>query len=138
MIIGIGTDIVDIERIEKVLNRFGERFVRRVFTAEERARAAQSATPAAVYAKRWAAKEACWKALGGGSKQGIKWHDFVVTNAAHGEPVITLNGFAATHLTAQVGSGQTAHIRVSISDERRMVVAFVVISVDPKIPLNLA
>lgn len=132
MIIGIGTDIIDIDRIEKVLKRFGDRFAYRVFTAEERARALKSRTPAAIYAKRWAAKEACWKALGGGSKTGIKWHDFAVTNAAHGEPVLKLSGAAAAQLAAQVGADKAAHIRLSISDERRMVVAFVVISAELK------
>jgi holo-[acyl-carrier protein] synthase len=136
VIIGIGTDIIDIERIEKTIERFGMRFLARVFTDEERARAAKSETPGAVYAKRWAAKEACWKALGADSKRGIKWHDFTVTNSLHGAPILTLTGAAAAQLATQAGAGRTGRIHLSLSDERRMVVAFVVISADPVLTEN--
>ena len=98
MIIGIGNDIVDIRRIAHTLEQFGDRFIDRVFTAEERARAEGKPTRAAIYAKRFAAKEAVWKALGEGHRLGVAWRELAVSNAASGKPVLTLTGFAADRL----------------------------------------
>ena len=128
MIIGIGTDIIEIARVERTLERFGRRFLNRVFTAEEQARAARTARPAAVLAKRWAAKEACWKALGPGSKNGIAWHDFTVTSTPYGTPILVLKGRAAERLSQDIPSSGRARIDLSLSDERQYAVAFVVIS----------
>ena len=128
MIIGIGTDIIEIARVERTLARFGRRFLDRVFTAEEQARAAQTARPATVLAKRWAAKEACWKALGPGSKKGIVWHDFTVTSTSDGTPILVLRGRAAERLRQDTPAGGRARIDLSLSDERQFAVAFVVIS----------
>jgi holo-[acyl-carrier protein] synthase len=133
MIIGIGNDIVNIDRIARTLDRFGERFINRVFTAEERDRAEGKATRAAVYAKRFAAKEAVWKALGEGSRLGVAWRELGVGNAPSGKPRLTLTGMAADRLAFLTPDGMTARIDLSLSDEPPLAQAFVVISAEPKV-----
>jgi holo-[acyl-carrier protein] synthase len=131
MIIGIGNDIVDIRRIARTLERFGDRFIDRVFTAEERARAEGKPTRAAIYAKRFTAKEAVWKALGEGHRLGVAWRELAVGNAASGKPVLTLTGFAADRLARLTPEGMTARVDISLSDEPPLAQAFVVISAEP-------
>ena len=107
MILGVGTDLIDIRRIERTLERFGERFVDRVFTAAERARAERRFDRAAAYAKRYAAKEACAKALGTGFRQGVYWRDIGVDNRPSGQPLLHLTGGAAARLAALTPAGMT-------------------------------
>ncbi|HEY1415225.1 MAG TPA: holo-ACP synthase [Caulobacteraceae bacterium] len=131
MIIGIGSDITDIRRIENSLERFGERFVRRVFTEVERARAERRAGPAATYAKRFAAKEACAKALGTGMRRGVFWRDMGVVNARSGRPTLALTGGAAARLAEITPSGHTCVLHLTLSDEPPYAQAFVVIEATP-------
>ena len=131
MIIGIGNDIVDINRIERGLERFGDRFINRVFTAEERERAEGKATRAAIYAKRFAAKEAVWKALGEGNRTGVAWRELKISNAPSGKPILSLTGVAAQQLAWLTPAGMTARVDLSLSDERPLAQAFVVISAEP-------
>ena len=131
MILGIGSDIVDIRRIEQVLERHGERFARRVFTETERARADARANRAATYAKRFAAKEACAKALGTGIAGGVFWRDLGVVNLASGRPTIQLAGGALTRLKALTPSGSEARVDLTMTDEWPMAQAFVIISAIP-------
>jgi holo-[acyl-carrier protein] synthase len=131
MIIGIGNDIVDINRIERTLERFGDRFINRVFTAVERERAEGNATRAATYAKRYAAKEAVWKALGEGNRFGVAWRELKVSNARSGKPMLSLTGAAAERLAWLTPAGMTAQVHLSLSDEPPLAQAFVVISVEP-------
>ncbi|MEE8393371.1 MAG: holo-ACP synthase [Rhodospirillales bacterium] len=128
MIIGIGTDLCDIRRVEKTLKRFNKRFVERVFTEEERMTAARRANPAAAYAQRYAAKEACAKALGTGLRQGVFWRDMGVGNLVTGQPYLTLTGGAMSRLEALTPDGMKARIDLSLSDEFPMAQAVVVIS----------
>jgi holo-[acyl-carrier protein] synthase len=132
MIIGIGNDIVDIDRIARTLERFGARFINRVFTTEEQARAEGKANRAAIYAKRFAAKEAVWKALGEGTRLGVAWRELAVGNAASGKPTLTLTGMAAERLDWLTPDGMTARVDLSLSDEPPMAQAFVVISAEPR------
>ncbi len=131
MILGLGTDLIDIRRIEKTIDRFGERFLSRVFTASEQARAERKADPAAAYAKRYAAKEACAKALGTGFRQGVYWRDIAVGNQPSGQPTLQLSGGAAARLAAMIPSGMRARIDVSLSDESPLGQAVVIISAEP-------
>lgn len=131
MIIGIGNDIVDIDRIARTLDRFGARFINRVFTEEEQSRAEGRATRAAIYAKRFAAKEAVWKALGEGSRLGVAWRELAVANEASGKPKLTLSGVAARRLAALTPEGMEPRIDLSLSDEPPLAQAFVVISAEP-------
>jgi holo-[acyl-carrier protein] synthase len=128
MIIGIGTDLLDIRRIERTLDRFGERFCERVFARSERLRCERRANPAACYAQRYAAKEACSKALGTGLRQGVFWRDMVVGNLPSGKPVMTLTGGARRRLVALTPSGMAAEIEVTLTDEYPLAHAVVVIS----------
>ena len=128
MIIGVGTDLIDIRRIERTLERFGERFLERVFTAAERARAEARIDRAAAYAKRYAAKEACAKALGTGFRQGVYWRDIAVLNQPSGQPVLRLSGGAARRLATLTPAGMSARIDVSLTDEPPLGQAVVVIS----------
>jgi holo-[acyl-carrier protein] synthase len=130
MIIGIGNDIVDIDRIARTLDRFGVRFTNRVFTDEEQARAEGKATRAAIYAKRFAAKEAIWKALGEGTRLGVAWRELAVGNAPSGKPTLTLTGVAADRLAWLTPRGMTARVDLSLSDEPPLAQAFVVISAE--------
>jgi holo-[acyl-carrier protein] synthase len=135
MILGIGSDLVDIGRIEQVIERHGERFLARIFTAAERARAERRANPAATYAKRFAAKEACAKALGTGLRNGVFWRDMGVVNLPSGRPTLELSGGALARLQAITPKGYEAHIDLTITDEGPMAQALVVISaVRPESP----
>ena len=128
MILGIGSDITDIRRIEKVIERHGERFLARIFTDTERARAERRAKSVETYAKRFAAKEACAKALGTGIRDGVWWRDMGVVNMPSGRPTMALTGGALKRLQALTPAGYAAQIDLTITDEGAMAVAFVVIS----------
>ena len=127
MIVGIGSDLADIRRIQGVLDRFGPRFVARVFTEVERARSERKGDRAASYAKRFAAKEACSKALGTGIRGGVFWRDMGVINAPSGKPTMRLTGGAAERLKALVPPGMEAVIHVSLTDDHPYAQAFVII-----------
>ena len=127
MILGIGTDLANIERIEGTLTRFGERFRTRVFTEIEQATAERRKDRAGTYAKRWAAKEACSKALGTGLRMGISWKDMAVTNLPTGQPVMELTGWALERLNAMTPPGHRAVVHVSMTDDHPWAQAFVVI-----------
>ena len=131
MILGIGTDLANIERIEGTLARFGERFLARVFTPEERRKSEARADRAGTYAKRWAAKEACSKALGTGLRMGIAWRDMGVANLPTGQPVMHLTGWAARRLAAMTPPGHEAVVHVSLTDDHPWAQAFVVIEARP-------
>ena len=135
MIIGIGSDLIDITRVGKVIERHGERFLDRIFTAAERAKAERRAKNekmvVATYAKRFAAKEACSKALGTGIRQGVWWRDMGVVNLPSGRPTMKLTGGAAQRLAKLIPPGHEARIDVSITDEYPLAQAFVVISAVP-------
>ena len=131
MILGIGSDIIDIRRIERTLDRYGERFVLRCFTEIERKKSDRRANRAASYAKRFAAKEACAKALGTGFRGGV-WHkDMGVVNLPGGRPTMSLTGGAARRLAELVPPGMTARIDVSITDEPPLAQVIVIISAVP-------
>ena len=131
MIIGIGSDITDIRRIERSLQRFGSRFTQRVFTDIERARAERKAGPANTYAKRFAAKEACAKALGTGMRRGVFWRDMGVVNARSGQPTLALTGGAAARLAEITPPGHATTIHLTLTDEPPYAQAFVVIEASP-------
>ena len=132
MIIGIGSDLIDIRRIEKTLDRFGERFLNRVFTDVERAKSERRAERAASYAKRFAAKDACSKALGTGIRMGIAWREMGVVNLPSGKPTIVLTGGAAERLERLLPRGFEARIDLTITDDFPLAQAFVVISAWPQ------
>lgn len=132
MILGIGSDLIDIRRIERTLARYGERFTRRCFTERERARAEGRANRAATYAKRYAAKEACAKALGTGFRRGVYWRDIGVVNRPSGQPTIVLEGGAAARLAALVPVGMEAQIDLTLSDEPPLGQALVIITARPR------
>lgn len=127
MILGIGSDVIDIRRVEKTLERFGERFVQRLFTDEERAKAAKRANPVATYAKRFAAKEACSKALGTGIGGGVFFRDMGVVNLPSGAPTMRLTGGALRRLEAMTPKGMKTVIHLTISDDHPLAQAMVVI-----------
>ena len=131
MILGIGTDLANIERIQRTLERFGDRFRNRVFTEVERAKAERRKDVAGTYAKRWAAKEACSKALGTGLRMGISWRDMAVSNLATGQPVMEVTGWAAERLAAMTPAGHEAIIHVTLTDDHPWAQAFVVIEARP-------
>jgi len=131
MILGIGSDLIDIRRIERVLERHGERFIERVFTAAERRRSERRADRAASYAKRFAAKEACSKALGTGFRDGVYWRDLGVVNLASGRPTMVLTGGALKRLETMTPNGMTARIDLTLTDEAPLASAFVIISAEP-------
>ena len=128
MIIGIGNDIVNIDRIRNLIDRFGDRFIERIFTCEERLKADSSMLRTAVYAKRFAAKEAAWKALGDGKRLGIKWTELSVLNAKSGKPILRMTGKAAEILNSLMPPGMVPRLDLSLSDEPPVAQAFVVIS----------
>ena len=134
MIIGIGSDLADIRRIENTLNRFGERFVMRVFTEIERQKSDRRKERAASYAKRWAAKEACSKALGTGLRMGVAWAEMGVVNLPSGQPTMHLTGGAAERLASLIPEGHVAEIHVTITDDHPYAQAFVVIEARPRAP----
>ena len=129
MIVGIGNDIVDIRRIEATIERFGDRFINRVFTDIERAKSDRRATRAASYAKRFAAKEACSKALGTGFRKGVFWRDMGVVNEPSGRPTMVLTGGAKQRLDDLTGAGRMSSIHLTITDEFPYAQAIVIISI---------
>ena len=131
MIIGIGTDLCDIRRIERTLERFGDRFVERCYAASEQRKARARPNPAAAFAQRYAAKEACSKALGTGFRDGVFWRDMVVDNLPSGKPVMTLAGGALDRLNALLPAYTKAKIDLSLTDEYPMAHAMVIISAEP-------
>ena len=132
MILGIGTDLANIDRIAATLERFGDRFRDRVFTpAEQRKAESRKRAIAATYAKRWAAKEACSKALGTGLRMGIAWKDMAVTNLRSGQPVMHVTGWAAERLRAMTPEGHEAVIHITLTDDHPWAQAFVVIEARP-------
>jgi holo-[acyl-carrier protein] synthase len=140
MIIGLGSDIVDVRRIAKVIERHGDRFLDRIFTSTERARAENKANAVETYAKRFAAKEACAKALGTGLRCGVFWRDMGVINLSGGRPTIKLTGGALERLRSITPAGCEARIDVSLTDEGPTAQAIVIISAEPipgKVPENL-
>ena len=128
MILGIGTDLVDIRRIEQAIARHGERFINRIYTEVERARAERKQNRIDTYAKRFAAKEACAKALGTGFRKGVFFRDMGVVNLASGKPTLHLTGGALERLQAITPAGYTAQIDLALTDEYPIAQAFVVIS----------
>jgi holo-[acyl-carrier protein] synthase len=132
MIIGLGSDSIDIRRIEQSIGRYGERFLARIFTDVERRKSDRRRLRAASYAKRFAAKEACAKALGTGLSQGVFWRDMGVVNLPSGKPTIALTGGAAQRLAALTPAGHKAQIDVSITDDFPIAQAIVIISVIPE------
>jgi holo-[acyl-carrier protein] synthase len=131
MILGIGSDIIDIRRIEKTIERYGDRFLDRVFTEAERKKSDRRIARAASYAKRFAAKEACAKALGTGFSQGVFWKDLGVVNLPTGQPTIHLTGGAAERLRSLLPEGCSAQIHLTITDDFPQAQAFVIISAVP-------
>jgi holo-[acyl-carrier protein] synthase len=134
MIIGLGSDIVDVRRIAKVIERHGERFLGRIYTPAERAKAERRANSVETYAKRFAAKEACAKALGTGFRRGVFWRDLGVVNLPGGKPTMTLTGGALQRLRAITPPGCEASIDVSLTDEGPTAQAIVIISAVPLVP----
>ncbi|MBS40899.1 MAG: holo-ACP synthase [Rhodospirillales bacterium] len=128
MILGIGTDIIDIRRLERVLERFEGRFLNRIYTDLERQRSENRENRVASYAKRFAAKEACSKALGTGFRQGVFWRDMGVMNLKGGKPTVVLTGGAALRLADITPAGMTSKIDISMTDEPPIAEAFVIIS----------
>lgn len=127
MIIGIGSDIIDIRRIERTVERFGDRFLQRVFTDVERAKAESRRRRIDTYAKRFAAKEACAKALGTGIYRGVTWRMMEVINLPGGKPTLTLTGAARERLETLTPAGADAHVHVTLTDDHPWAQAFVVI-----------
>ncbi|AVA20909.1 MULTISPECIES: holo-ACP synthase [unclassified Rhizobium] len=131
MIIGIGSDLIDIRRVEKSIERFGSRFTERCFTDIERAKSEGRKNKAASYAKRFAAKEACSKALGTGLAQGVFWRDMGVVNLPSGKPTMQLTGGAAKRLAAMLPENHRAAIHLTITDDFPLAQAFVIIEALP-------
>ena len=131
MILGIGSDLCDIRRIEKSIERFGDRFTHRIFTEGERARSDRRAARVPSYARRFAAKEACAKALGTGMRAGVFWRDMEVVNLASGQPTLRLSRGALDHLRAMTPVGYEPVLHVSLTDDPPMAQAFVVIEARP-------
>ncbi|EKF42952.1 holo-ACP synthase [Nitratireductor indicus] len=127
MIIGIGSDLIDIRRVAKTLERYGERFTNRVFTEIERNKSDRRAERAASYAKRFAAKEACAKALGTGISRGVFWREMGVVNLPGGKPTMELSGGAAARLASMTPAGHKAVIHLTITDDYPLAQAFVII-----------
>ena len=133
MILGVGTDLANIERIAKTLDRFGDRFRNRVFSDVEQAKAERRKDTFGTYAKRWAAKEACSKALGTGLRMGISWRDMGVINLNTGQPVMKLTGWAEKRLNSLTPKGHKAFVHVSLTDDHPWAQAFVLIESIPRI-----
>ncbi len=132
MIIGIGSDLIDIRRVEKTLERYGERFTHRCFTEIERAKSDRRRMRAASYAKRFAAKEACSKALGTGLSQGVYWRDMGVANLPSGKPTMVLTNGAKTKLDQLTPSGRQMEIHLTITDDFPLAQAFVILYAVPE------
>ncbi|HEX9449033.1 MAG TPA: holo-ACP synthase [Dongiaceae bacterium] len=133
MILGIGNDIIDIRRIEQSITRFGDRFIQRIFTEVEQAKSDRRTNRAASYAKRFAAKEACSKALGTGLNQGVFWRDMGVINLPSGKPTLKLTGGALARLDAMTPKGMVAQIDLTITDDFPQAQAIVIISANPAV-----
>lgn len=131
MILGIGSDIIDIRRIARTLERFGDRFTERVFTEVERQRCDRRAQRAGSYAKRFAAKEACSKALGTGFRAGVFWRDLGVVNLPSGQPSLELTGGARERLDQLTPDGMRAIVHLTLTDDDPQAMAFVIISAVP-------
>jgi len=131
MILGLGSDLVDIRRVEKTLERFGTRFTHRLYTDGERAKSERRADRAASYARRFAAKEACSKALGTGFRQSVYWRDMEVVNLPGGKPTMALTGGAARRLQSMLPAGHTALVHLTITDDFPLAQAFVIIEAVP-------
>lgn len=131
MILGIGNDLIDIRRVEQSIEKFGERFLDRIFTDVERAKSDKWAARAASYAKRFAAKEACSKALGTGMNHGVYWRDMGVVNLPGGKPTMALTGGALTRLQVITPAGMVAQIDLTITDDFPLAQAIVIISANP-------
>ena len=131
MIVGIGSDLMDIRRIERSLERYGERFIQRIYTEVEQARSEGRRGRAASYAKRFAAKEACAKALGTGIAHGVFWRDMGVANLPGGKPTMQLSGGAAVRLAELLPAGHRAAIHLTITDDYPLAQAFVIIEALP-------
>lgn len=131
MILGIGADLADIRRIDNTLTRFGDRFVQRVFTEIEQTKSNKRKLRTESYAKRWAAKEACAKALGTGLRMGVAWREMGVVNLASGQPTMALTGGAADRLARMTPPGMIARIHCTITDDHPWAQAFVVIEALP-------
>lgn len=127
VIVGIGSDLCDIRRIERTLERFGDRFTQRVFTETERAKSDRRKARAESYARRWAAKEACSKALGTGLRMGVAWREMEVVNLPSGQPTMQLAGGAAERLVRMTPEGMICHLHVTMTDDPPYAQAFVVI-----------
>ena len=134
MILGIGSDIIDIRRVERTLARFGRRFTDRIFTETEQRKSDRRANRAASYAKRFAAKEACSKALGTGFRDGVFWRDLGVVNLPSGKPTLVLTGGAAARLAELTPPGMRAQIDLTITDDFPQAQAIVIISAVPEAP----
>jgi holo-[acyl-carrier protein] synthase len=132
MILGLGSDLIDIRRIERIIEEYGERFLDRIFTEVERKKCEGRANRAAGYARRFAAKEACSKALGTGFRRGVFWRDLGVVNLASGRPTMQLTGGAARRLDEMTPAGMTPRLDVSLTDEPPMAQAIVIISAMPR------
>ncbi|MGY6707431.1 MAG: holo-ACP synthase [Rhizobiaceae bacterium] len=131
MIVGLGSDLIDIRRIEKTLERYGERFVQRIFTETEQRKSDRRKERAASYAKRFAAKEACSKALGTGLSRGVFWRDMGVVNLPGGKPTMELSGGAAARLATMIPAGHEGVIHLTITDDYPLAQAFVIIEATP-------
>lgn len=131
MIVGLGSDLIQIHRVEETLNRFGDRFVQRCFTPIEQMKSDRRAQRAASYAKRFAAKEACSKALGTGLSWGVYWRDMGVVNLPSGKPTMQLTNGAARALARLVPEGHEPHIHLTITDDAGLAQAFVIIEALP-------
>ena len=131
MIVGIGTDLADIERIRGTLDRFGERFVQRCFTEVEQRKSEKRRNRAESYAKRWAAKEACSKALGTGLRMGVAWREMGVVNLPSGKPTLDLSGGAAERLARLIPANHTPSLHLTITDDGAYAQAFVIIEALP-------
>src|SRR5512142_1697349 len=134
MILGIGSDLIDIRRVEESIAKYGERFLNRIFTDIERAKSDKRANRAASYAKRFAAKEACSKALGTGLSHGVYWRDMGVVNLPGGKPTMRLTNGALRRLEEITPEGMTAVIDVTITDDFPLAQAIVIISAVPAMP----
>ncbi len=131
MILGFGSDLIDIRRIERTIERFGDRFLDRVFTEAERRKCDRRANRAASYARRFAAKEACSKALGTGFRRGVFWRDLGVVNLPSGQPTMQLTGGALRRLADITPAGMTARLDITLSDEPPLAQAVVIITAVP-------
>ncbi|MFL5269036.1 MAG: holo-ACP synthase [Stellaceae bacterium] len=131
MILGVGSDLIDIRRIEQVIERYGDRFLDRIFTEAERRKCDRRANPAASYARRFAAKEACSKALGTGFRLGVFWRDLGVINLPTGKPCMRLTGGALRRLEEITPAGMTAQLDVTLTDEPPVAQAIVIITAIP-------